>query len=63
IAKVIMNTNLLELFFDLYCEKNHRLTDDDIIRIITVYNRRGRHNDEIEKEMYEKLKRFLGTPA
>ena len=58
-----MHTHLLELFFALYHEKNHRLTDDDIIRIITVYNRRARHNDEIETEMYEKLKRFLDAPA
>lgn len=63
IATGIMHTHLLELFFALYHEKNHRLTDDDIIRIITVYNRRGRHNDEIETEMYEKLKRFLDAPA
>lgn len=63
IATGIMHTHLLELFFALYHEKNHRLTDDDIIRIITVYNRRARHNDEIETEMYEKLKRFLDAPA
>lgn len=53
IATGIMHTHLLELFFALSCEKNHRLTDDDIIRIITVYTRRGRHNDTIEKDMYE----------
>lgn len=59
IATGIMHTHLLELFFALYDDKYHRLSDDDVIQIITVYTRRGRHNDTIEKDMYEKLKCFL----
>lgn len=59
ISTGIMHTHLLELFLALHNEKNHRLTEDGIIQIITVYTRRGRHNDIIEKDMYEKLKLFL----
>lgn len=49
----IMHTHLLELFFALYYDNNHCLADDDIIRIITAYTRRGRHNSTIEKDMYD----------
>lgn len=59
IATGIMHTHLLELFFALYYEEKHRLAEDDIIHIITVYTRRGRHNDTIERTMYEKMKGFL----
>lgn len=57
--KIQMHTHLLELFFAVYDDKYHCLSDDDMIRIITVYTRRGRHNDTIEKDRYEKLKGFL----
>lgn len=59
IATGIMHTHLLELFFALYYEEKQRLTDDDIIRITAAYTRRGRHNDTIEKAMYEKLQCLL----
>lgn len=52
----IMHTHLLELFLALFYEKNHRLREDDIIQIITVYTRRGKHNDLLEEQMYQKLK-------
>lgn len=59
IAIGIMHTCLLELFFALYYDENNRLEEDDMIQIITVYTRRARHNDSIERDMYEKLKCYL----
>jgi len=59
IAAGIMHTHLLELFFALHYANHHRLTEDDSMQIITVYTRRARHNDTIEKGMYEKLRHLL----
>ena len=56
-----MHTHLLELFFALFYADSHRLTEDDSIQIITVYTRRARHNDTIEKGMYEQIKHLLSN--
>ncbi len=61
IATGIMHTHLLELFFALFYADSHRLTEDDSIQIITVYTRRARHNDTIEKGMYEQIKHLLSS--
>lgn len=55
LAGAIMHVHMLELFLALYYEKNHSLTSDELALLLSVYERRGRHNEEVADGMYEKL--------
>lgn len=59
IATGIMHTHFLELLLALYYEKNHSLTENEIIQIIAVYDRRGRHCAEVEAGMYDVIAPYL----
>ena len=66
-----MHVHMLELFLALYAEKQklpagrlkHRmdvaqsylLSTDELAYLISVYDRRGRHNEDVSDGMYEKL--------
>lgn len=51
----IMHVHMLELFLALYNEKNKSLTGEELALLLSVYERRGRHNEEVADGMYEKL--------
>ena len=71
LAGGIMHVHMLELFLALYAEKQklpagrlkHRmdvaqsylLSTDELAYLISVYDRRGRHNEDVSEGMYEKL--------
>lgn len=52
VATGILHTHFLELLLALYYKNTHSLTEDELIQIISVYDRRGRHCTEIETGMY-----------
>ena len=49
-----MHVHMLELFLALYNEKNKSLTGEELALLLSVYERRGRHNEEVADGMYEK---------
>lgn len=51
----IMHVHMLELFLALHFEKNGSLTREELALLLSVYDRRGRHNDDVADGMYEKL--------
>lgn len=53
VATGILHTHFLELLLALYYENTHSLTEDELIQIISAYDRRGRHCAEVEAGMYE----------
>lgn len=55
LAGAIMHVHMLELFLALYYEKTKSLTRDELALLISVYERRGRHNEDVSEGMYEKL--------
>lgn len=54
-AGAIMHVHMLELFLALHYEKTKSLTKDELALLISVYERRGRHNEDVSEGMYEKL--------
>ncbi len=55
LAGGIMHVHMLELFLALYYEKTNSLTQEELAVLISVYERRGRHNDDVMEGMYEKF--------
>ena len=55
LATGIMHMHILELFLALYYEKTKSLTLGELALLISVYERRGRHNEDVSDGMYEKL--------
>lgn len=55
LAGAIMHVHMLELFLALHYEKTKSLTKDELALLISVYERRGRHNEDVSEGMYEKL--------
>ena len=51
----ILHTNMVFLFHVLFSQKNLRLEKDDLVRIITVYNRRAYFSDSILDDMYKAI--------
>lgn len=51
----IMHVHMLELFLALHYEKTKSLTSEELALLISVYERRGRHNEDVSGGMYEKL--------
>lgn len=51
----MMHVHMLELFLALYAGQTKSLTDDELALLMSVYERRGRHNGEIAESMYECL--------
>ena len=51
----IMHVHMLELFLALYNERNKSLTGEELALLLSVYERSGRHNEEVADGMYEKL--------
>lgn len=63
IATGIMHTQLLELMLALYYENTQSLAEEDLIQIIAVCDRRGRHCAEVEAGMYEVIAPSLLPPS
>lgn len=55
LAGAIMHVHMLELFLALHYEKTKSLTSEELALFISVYERRGRHNEDVSEGMYEKL--------
>ena len=55
LAGGIIHVHMLELFLALYYEKTNSLTQEELAVLISVYERRGRHNDDVMEGMYEKF--------
>ena len=55
LAGGIMHMHMFELFLALYYEHTNRLTDEELALLLSVYERRGRHNEDVSEGMYEKL--------
>lgn len=55
LAGGIIHMHLLELFFALYAVEKKSLTQKELAVLIAVYERRGRHNEDVAQSMYEKL--------
>lgn len=55
LAYDIMHMHMLELFLMLHYEQKKSLTRDELALLIAVYERRGRHNDDVSAGMYEKM--------
>ena len=55
IASGIIHVSLIWLFFSLYHQKYHSLTNAEQARIIAAYEKRARHNDVVLNAMYEAL--------
>lgn len=55
LAGGIMHVHMLELFLALYFDRTKSLSDDELALLISVYDRRGRHNEDVAEGMYEKL--------
>lgn len=51
----IMHVHMLELFLSLHFERMKRLTSDELALLLSVYERRGRHNEQVAEGMYEIL--------
>lgn len=51
----IMHMHILELLLALYADAKKSLTRDTLAVLLSVYERRGRHNQELAELMYEKL--------
>lgn len=54
-AHEIMHMHILELLLALHDEQKQSLTREELALLIAVYDRRGRHNDDVAAGMYEKL--------
>lgn len=55
LAGGIMHVHMLELFLSLHYEQTKSLTCDELALLLSVYERRGRHNEQVAEEMYEIL--------
>lgn len=55
IAGGIMHVHMLELMLGLYYEQKKSLSNEELALLISVYDRRGRHNVDVSEGMYEKL--------
>ena len=55
LAGGIIHVHMLELFLALYYEKTNSLTQEELAVLISVYERRGRHNEDVLEGMYEKF--------
>ena len=55
LAGGIMHVHMLELFLALYYDRKKSLTNEELALLLSVYDRRGRHNDDVSEGMYEKL--------
>ena len=51
----VMHVHLLELFLALYFEEAGQLGHGELALLLSVYERRGRHNIEISESMYRAL--------
>lgn len=55
LAGGIMHVHILELLLALHFERTNSLTSDELALLLSVYDRRGRHNEDVAEGMYEKL--------
>lgn len=55
LAGGIMHVHMLELFLSLHYERTKHLTSDELALLLSVYERRGRHNEQVAEGMYEAL--------
>lgn len=51
----VMHVHMLELFLALHFEETKSLTDEELALLLSIYERRGRHNSEVAESMYERL--------
>lgn len=51
----IAHTQMLELFIALHYEKMKHLSREELILLISVYDRRGRHNEDVAEGMYARV--------
>ena len=51
----VMHVHMLELFLALHFEEAKSLTDEELALLLSIYERRGRHNSEVAESMYERL--------
>ena len=52
-------THFLKLFFALYYDKYGHLTKEDMVQIMTNYNRRAEHNDEVVYALYSVIEKEI----
>lgn len=50
-----MHAHMLELLLALHFAQTRRLTRDELALLLSVYERRGRHNSRVAESMYEAL--------
>lgn len=55
LAGGIMHVHILELLLALHFEQTKSLSRDELALLLSVYERRGRHNEDVAEGMYEKL--------
>lgn len=55
LAGAFMHVHLLELLLALHFEETGSLSRAELAVLLSVYERRGRHNDDIAEEMYRRL--------
>lgn len=53
-----IHTHLLAIFIFVYADKYKKLDDDDLIKIITAYDKRARHNISISDKMFNEVYRL-----
>lgn len=51
----VMHVHMLELFLALHVEETKSLSDEELALLLSIYERRGRHNSEVAESMYERL--------
>ena len=55
----IAHTTILELLLSLYYKKYGHIEKEDIIKVISSYDRRGRHNDAASNNIYKALEKLI----
>lgn len=55
----LIHTHMLKLFIYLHIDNKKSISEDDLIKIITAYERRAKHNSQIFSEMYDEIYEIL----
>jgi hypothetical protein len=63
LAGAMMHMHILELLLALHYEQEKSLSVDSLALLISIYERRGRHNDDVLQGMYEKFYPVLDSAS